>query len=198
MPAVARMLERLSGQKPETSLAADEAVAQGAALHAGLVLEKLVSGRQPRIRVRNVNSHSLGVVATDRRTSRKQTAVLIPRNTPLPAKAKRVFKTLRTGQRSIVATITEGESSDPAECVEIGRCRVADLPADLPAGTPIEVRFQYEENGRLAVTVDVTGLDRNVTQEMVRPNNLSAEDLEAWRKVVQGAGDLMGCDAPPN
>ena len=43
----------------------------------------------------NVNSHSLGVVATDRRTGRKRNAILVPRNTPLPVTAKRVFRTQR-------------------------------------------------------------------------------------------------------
>lgn len=182
MPAVRRMLEQLAGRTPEATLSADEAVAQGAALHAELVLERMAGG-VPRVRVRNVNSHSLGIVATDRRTARKQTAVLIPRNTPLPAKAQRTFKTLRADQKSIVATIVEGESGDPTECVEIGRCTVRDLP-DLPAGTPIEVRFQYEENGRLNVTVNVAGLDENVTQEMRRDNNISDEELTKWRKLV--------------
>jgi molecular chaperone DnaK len=187
MPAVVRMLQRISGKVPDTSLAADEAVAQGAALYAGVLLETR-AGREPRVRIRNVNSHSLGVVATDRRTERKQTAVLIPRNTPLPAKAKRVFKTLRAGQRTIVATIVEGESTDPAECTQIGKCSVNDLPPDLPSGTPIEVRFQYEQNGRLQVTVHVRGLEQNVTQEIRRENNMSAADLERWRQTIEHPG----------
>ena len=34
---------------------------------------------------------------------------------------------------------------------------VRDLPADLPAQTPIDVRFAYQENGRLTVHVSVAG-----------------------------------------
>jgi molecular chaperone DnaK len=122
-------------------------------------------------------------VATDRRTARKQSAVLIPRNTPLPAKASRSFRTLRDHQKSIVATIVEGESPDPSECMQIGKCTVRDLP-DLPAGTPIEVRFQYEENGRLRIVVHVQGLDRNVTEEIHRANNMSEADLKQWRSLI--------------
>ena len=51
----------------------------------------------------------LGIAGTDPKTKRKQAAVLIPRNTPLPAKAKRVFKTLKEAQKSIVASVVEGE-----------------------------------------------------------------------------------------
>lgn len=183
MPAVVRMLRTLTRKEPDTSVSPDEAVAHGAAIHAGLILARL-AGHPPRIRVRNVNSHSLGIVATDPTTKRKQNAVLVPRNTPLPAKAKRVFKTFKEGQKSIVAHIVEGESTDPVECMQIGKCIVRNLPDDLPAGTPIEVKFQYEANGRVQVIVNVAGRQENVTHELARENNLSPQDLETWRKSI--------------
>ncbi|MBC8356823.1 MAG: Hsp70 family protein [Planctomycetes bacterium] len=185
MPAVVGMLTTLAGQVPDDTLSPDEAVAQGAAIHAGFVLDRL-DGRQPQARVRNVNSHSLGIVGTDPKTKRKQTAVLIPRNTPLPAKAKRVFTTLKAGQRSVVANIVEGESRDPTACMSIGKCTVRNLPKALPAGTPIEVRFQYEENGRLRIAVNVSGVDNQATHEISRENNLARADLDAWRTKVAG------------
>ncbi len=185
MPAVARMLRELSGREPDLSLSPDEAVAQGAAIHAGLILQRL-TGRAPRVRVSNVNSHSLGVVATDPRTEKKRTAVLIPRNTSIPTTAERVFKTLKTGQRSIAVLIVEGESHDPAECIQVGKCIVSNLPPGLPAGTPIEVQFRYEENGRLRVSVDVEG-GGGVAHEISRLNNLTPEELERWRARCAGS-----------
>ncbi|MDA1053138.1 MAG: Hsp70 family protein [Planctomycetota bacterium] len=185
MPAVVGMLTSLAGKVPDDSLSPDEAVAQGAAIHAGFVLDRL-AGRRPQARVRNVNSHSLGIVGTDPKTKRKQVAVLIPRNTPLPAKAKRVFTTMKAGQRSVVANIVEGESRDPTACMPIGKCSVRNLPKDLPAGTPIEVRFQYEENGRLRIAVNVAGVDNQATHEISRENNLTQKDLNAWRERVSG------------
>lgn len=183
MPAVVKLLRELSGQEPDMSVSPDEAVAHGAAIHAGLLLAKL-HGQSPRIRVRNVNSHSLGIIATDTTTKRKQNAVLVPRNTPLPAKAKRIFRTAKDGQKSIVAQIVEGESGDPGECMQIGKCTVHNLPDDLPAGTPIEVRFQYEANGRVQVVVNVAGRQENVTHDLARENNLSPQDLEEWRRSI--------------
>jgi molecular chaperone DnaK len=185
MPAVIRLVRELSGREPDSSISPDEAVAHGAAIHAGLLLQRL-SGKPPRIRVRNVNSHSLGVVGTDPKTNRRQNAVLVPRNTPLPAKAKRVFRTSKDGQRSIVAQIVEGESADPTECMHIGKCTVRGLPADLPAGTPIEIKFQYEENGRLKVTVQVAGVHDKINYEIARENNLTRQQLDDWRAKVVG------------
>lgn len=189
MPAVARLLREMSGREADGSISPDEAVAQGAAIYAGLLLRKL-EGKPPRIRVRNVNSHSLGIVGTDPKTNRRQNAVLVPRNTPLPAKAKRIFRTSKAGQRSIVAQIVEGESADPTECMQIGKCTVRGLPADLPAGTPIEVRFRYEENGRLNVSVHIAGIKDSINHEITRDNNLNHKQLDEWRaKFASGAAD---------
>jgi len=64
MPMVRNMLREISGKEPDASVAADEAVAHGAALHAGLLLAR-EQGRPTTFKIRNVNSHSLGVVGTD-------------------------------------------------------------------------------------------------------------------------------------
>ena len=107
MPAVVEMLTQLSGKQPDCSVSPDEAVAHGAALHAGLLLA-FHAGKSPSFHIRNVNSHSLGVVAMDAKTRRPRNAILIPRNTPLPVVARRVFKTQKSGQKSILVQIVEG------------------------------------------------------------------------------------------
>jgi molecular chaperone DnaK len=195
MPAVVNMLRKLSGQEPDASVSPDEAVAHGAALHAGILLARR-HGQTPSFRIKNVNSHSLGLVATDVRTRRPRTAVLIPRNTPLPVTARRVFKTHRPGQRSILVQIVEGESANPEDCVQLGKCTVRNLPPDLPAQTPIEVKFRYEENGRLAVSVRVEGAGEPARQELTRENSLTQEQLDAWRKYVTGGGDAEAPASP--
>ncbi|MHB1033881.1 MAG: Hsp70 family protein [Pirellulales bacterium] len=185
MPMVRAMLRELSGKEPDASLSADEAVAHGAALHAGLLLAKK-QGVRPRFGVTNVNSHSLGVVATDPATGRKRNAVVIPRNTPLPVATRRIFKTRKAGQESILVEIIEGESASPEECTPIGRCVIRDLPPGLPVHTPIDVRFGYKPNGRLYVMVKVPGTDLEARHKLARENGLSREDLQAWRKRIAG------------
>lgn len=199
MPMIAEMLKNLSGKAPERSLSADEAVAHGAALQARMILDKKL-GDQAAFEIQNVNSHSLGVVATDSKTSRQRNAILIPRNTPLPASARRVFKTHRDGQKSILVNIVEGESASPEDCSELGKCVVRDLPDNLAAQTPIEVRFRYLENGRLTIVVSVG--DREMLHEISRENSLSEEQLESWRQyiaAVDGSDDSQSpdgiCDA---
>jgi molecular chaperone DnaK (HSP70) len=111
---------------------------------------------------------------------------LIPRNTPLPVTAKRVFRTQRAAQRSILVRIVEGESASPDDCSQIGKCVVRDLPPELPAQTPIDVRFAYQENGRLTVHVSVAGTGRELKHEITRENSLTPEQLDAWRLYITG------------
>lgn len=185
MPAVLEMLKQLSGKEPDRSVSPDEAVAHGAALHAGILIDRY-EGKSPSFRIKNVNSHSLGVVAMDTKTKRPRNAILIPRNTPLPVAAKRVFKTQKEGQRSILVQIVEGESASPDDCSQIGKCSVRDLPANLPAQTPIEVRFRYHENGRLAIQVNVQGTGKELHHEITRENSLTQDQLDSWRMYISG------------
>jgi molecular chaperone DnaK len=185
MPAVQKMLRELSGREPDLSVSPDESVAHGAALHAGFLRDQS-EGRKPAFRIRNVNSHSLGIAGVDPHTKRKQTAVMIPRNTPLPATAASVFATTKRGQRSILVRIVEGESSSPDECVQIGRCVVRDLPPNLPAKTPVEVGFRYGTNGRLTVRVRVAGTGHDLRYRILRENTLSEKQLNEWRQRISG------------
>jgi molecular chaperone DnaK len=185
MPMVKQMLQQVSGRAPDTSVAADEAVAHGAALHAGLLLARQ-EGRPATFSIKNVNSHSLGVVGMDPLTNRKRNGILIPRNTALPVTAKRVFKTAKENQRSILVQIVEGESPSADDCTPIGRCSVRHLPTGLPSRTPVEVCFHYQSNGRLKVRVHVPNTDRHVETEIVRENGLSKEHMDAWRKYICG------------
>ena len=183
MPAIRGMLQEISGKEPDTSISPDEAVAHGAALRAGYLLAK-ARGEKSRFRIKNVNSHSLGVVGTDPTTKRDRVAVLIPRNTPIPVTAKRIFKTKTSNQSSILVRVVEGESPAPGDCVPLGECIVDKLPPHLPAQTPIEVRFAYMENGRLNVQVQVGDTQRRDNLTLLRENSLSRKQLDDWRKFV--------------
>ena len=184
MPMVAEMLRELSGREPDRSIAADEAVAHGAALYASWLLEQATG--KPRVVVRNVNSHSLGVVGIDRATRHERNVTLIPRNTPLPVVARRTFKTRAASQRSVLVRIVEGEAADPRHCTSIGSCTVTDLPADLPKGTPIEVAFHYRPDGRLTIDVGIEGTDRKLRHELARASGLNQADLDRWRERLGG------------
>jgi molecular chaperone DnaK len=183
MPAVRQMLEQLAGKEVDASISPDEAIAFGAALRAGWLLGQ-DRGELPSFEIKNVNSHSLGVVGTDPTTRRQRNAILIPKNTPLPVSSRRIFKTQKPNQRSLLIPIVEGESPEPQQCSQIGECIVPSLPPDLPAQTPIDVSFAYGENGRLIVQVSLDGMDAHPAHHIERPNSLSREELDRWRRHI--------------
>jgi molecular chaperone DnaK len=180
MPAVARALERESGMRVDRSLSADEAVAHGAALYAGFLLDGCEGTGRPSMTVQNVNSHDLGVLAGDPRTGTSRNIVLIPRNTPLPAKRTRRFQTARANQRSVSVHVIEGGDASGKQATRIGKCIVAGLPPGLPAQSPVEVRFQYASNGRLTVVARLPSV--NVEQEATieRASGLDGQALAYW------------------
>ena len=184
MPSISAELLRVSGKQPQQSISPDEAVAHGAAIRAGLILANK-RGKTTEITIKNVNSHSLGVVGIDSKTKRPRNGIVIPRNTPLPVVAKRLFLTNKPNQQSILVQIVEGESNNPDDCSQIGKCTVAKMPANLPAKTPIEVRFKYEENGRLTVTVQVRGSNNRLKHELKRENSLTLEQLQGWKEFIE-------------
>ena len=63
---------------------------------------------------------------------------------------------------------------------------VRGLPPDLPKQTPMEVRFHYEENGRLRISVDVAGAEVHLKQDISRENSLSQGELDQWRRQISG------------
>ena len=172
---------QLTGIQPDRSVNPDEAVARGAALYAGhLLAERAGAAGSSTFQVTNVNAHSLGVEGIDTDTLRKKNVVLIPRNTPLPARYTERFATKSEGQRSIVIKVLEGESSQPGDCIAIGRTVVRDLPAGLPKGWPVEVTFEYGANGRLAVAV-VPGTHHQAPLELDRETGLSDDGMARWK-----------------
>src|SRR5262245_56026340 len=111
MPAVFDMLNEVSGRSPSRELNPDEAVAQGAAIHAAIIEARETGGssrmaqavikRLRSVTATDVNSHSLGVEITDPRDKRKSNHIMIPRNTPIPYTVSQRFTTTGPNQQRI-------------------------------------------------------------------------------------------------
>jgi len=181
------MLSELAGKSIDHSVSVDEAVAHGAALYANLMLHKLGDGGgQVPFTVSNINSHSLGIVGVDPSSGRKVNRILIRKNTALPHSKVGRFKTSTANQPSVKICVLEGESEVPEACTEVGTCVIRDLPPNLPAGWPVEVRYSYEENGRLQVDAKLLGHGAQVTTEFIRDNSLDDDDLMLWAECLAG------------
>jgi molecular chaperone DnaK len=188
------MLQKESGRMPDRSLSADEAVAHGAAIFAGLMLAA-AAGKPQAVAVRNVNSHSLGVLGIEKATGRPRNQVLIPRNTRLPVTNVSRFQTARPNQTSVVANIIEGGDASGNNATKIGKCVISDLPGGLPAGTPVDVSFTYGDDGRLTVKASLPTLKRVTTLVIERASGLSDAHVEQWERQVTKNNGPLNLDA---
>lgn len=193
MPMVQQMLLKESGRPADRSLSADEAVAHGAAIYAGLLLDAS-QGEAPKVTVKNVNSHTMGVLGIEKETGRPRNRVIIDKNTELPVTKVSRFQTAKTGQRSVVANIIEGGDSAGNNATQIGKCTVQDLPPNLPAGTPVDVAFTYSDDGRLTVKARLPTLGKSAVLVIERASGLSDQQVKQWETAVAKSSGPLELD----
>lgn len=196
MPSVETMLSEVCGRTPSRDLRPEEAVAQGAAIHAAILearenrgidgLSALVTARLKSVKTNDVNSHSLGVKVSDpENRTRKINHIMIPRNSTIPFSVSQRFVTNAANQKTIHVYILEGEASDPDACTQIGDFRIVDLPPNLPANSPVEITYSYDANGRIhASAKELTG-NRVAITEIVRDSGLSDTGLNDFETLAR-------------
>ncbi|MCA9116382.1 MAG: Hsp70 family protein [Planctomycetaceae bacterium] len=195
MPVVEKMMEEICGRKPSRGVIAEEAVAKGAAIHAAILearatggsgrMAKAVMERLRNVKTSDVNSHSLGVKVTNPEDkSRKMNHIMIPRNTAIPFTQTQRFVTTSDNQQRIHVYILEGEASDPDACTQIGDFRVVDLPPNLPKGSPVEVSYSYDANGRISATARELTSQKEAKAEIVRDSGLNDQGMEAFERLA--------------
>jgi molecular chaperone DnaK len=184
MPAVPAMIERLTGNRPSSELHPDEVVALGAAIQ-GTLLELKETGRSgakegkrgsvPVLKIQDINSHSLGVVALNE-SNREYNSIVLKKGTPIPCSASDTFCTVADRQEAINVRVTEGEDADLAYVKIVGEGKMKIPP--YPRGSPIEVRFEYDHDGIIHVRVfDLTGNAALGELHIKRTSNLSEQDV---------------------
>ena len=154
IPAVAASVERMFGKKPVTGINPDEAVAMGAAISAGLAAmhkrPKSVSASARRELekggVTDVVNHSYGAIVRDQMTGRLENAIIIKKDSRLPATGKRDFETGYDNQDIATSAVVQGEDLDPEFLPKPLYDVKIPLPPGCPAGRKINVVYTCDEN----------------------------------------------------
>ena len=192
MPMVREMIAKLASVPLAEDVNPDEAVAVGAAIQAVLSLlneedatgEKMLPAETRQqfssrdgglIQVRNITSHTLGVVLWDEAHLEEYVFPMIKKMTSMPAVAKNSFGTATANMQRAIVRIVEGESTLPQECTPLGICDV-ELPPFLPKGSPVELTYEYNANQVLEVAVEACGNCASVSIE--RKTGLSESELD--------------------
>ncbi len=183
MPMVQRIV---AGCFPDVEivLLPGSSVAQGAAMYAGM-RQSMAVGETPSMKIEAVTSLSLGMVGTNVKTGEKVNAIVLPKDTRRPVKIRKVVKTHQANQQNLLIQLIEGESTNPDECIDLGKCIVDNLPSNLPAETPIGLVFYYDVNGLLSLEAEINDSKKRIPIPIVRTGDLENVDLFRWREWVE-------------
>jgi molecular chaperone DnaK len=141
-PAVQDTVERIFGKKPSKGANPDEVVALGAAAYAGIL-----AGDSDDAALLDVTPHDLGIKVGDSGFS-----VVIPRNSMLPVRARKLFATTTTDQKFVSIDVYQGESDQLGKNRKLGQVVLDDLPAGPPGSIRVELVMTVDVESILSVT----------------------------------------------
>ncbi|MBH2002521.1 MAG: Hsp70 family protein [Moraxellaceae bacterium] len=177
IPAVRKMVTKLFGRFPSTSVQPDEAIVRGACVQAGLKSKDL---SLKEVVLTDVCPFSLGIaVSLD-----EQFSPILERNTVIPASKVNTYTAMNKGQREINVRIYQGEHRLCKENIFLGELNIP-LPSN-DDHLSIEVRFSYNPNGILDVDVEVPITGEKLQKVVINHQSvMSPEQVEQARKQLQ-------------
>ena len=126
-------------------------VAIGAAIQGAII-----TGEEVDTVLVDVNSHSLGIrclgVKRTGDVDDDHYSTIIPRNTPIPTSMSETFYTVMANQKAVEISAYQGEEPMASRNTFIGSFVLDGLPKELPAGSEIDVTFQYNLNGVVEIS----------------------------------------------
>jgi molecular chaperone DnaK len=141
-PAVQEVVERIFHKKPSKGANPDEVVALGAAHYAGIL-----AGESDDAALLDVTPHDLGIKVGD-----SQFAVVLPRNSMLPVRARRLFATTADNQKFVSIELYQGDSSDVTKNRKLGQVVLDDLPPGPAGSARVELVITVNVESILSVT----------------------------------------------
>ena len=183
MPAVTEVVkDLLGGKEPNKGVNPDEVVAVGAALQAGVL-----KGEVKDVLLLDVTPLSLGI-----ETKGGEFNVLIERNTTIPTKRTQIYTTADDNQPSVEIKVAQGERAMWAQNQPLGNFDLTGLPP-APRGVPkIEVTFDIDANGIVAVTAKDQGSGKEQSMTITGGSALGKDEID---RMIQEAEQYAEEDA---
>src|SRR6188472_2493183 len=167
MPAVAELVQAMTGKEPNKSVNPDEVVAVGAAVQAGVL-----RGDVKDVLLLDVTPLSLGI-----ETKGGVMTKLIERNTTIPTKRTEVFTTADDMQPSVEIHVLQGEREMAMYNKTLGKFQLVDLPP-APRGVPqIEVTFDIDANGIVHVSAKDRATNKEQSMTITGQSSLNKDDI---------------------
>ncbi|HMV44681.1 MAG TPA: molecular chaperone HscC [Leptospiraceae bacterium] len=178
MPSIKKLVAKMFGILPASSLNPDEIVALGAGVQAGL---KMKNSALKEIVLTDVCPYTLGIEVSERVGNDYKSGFYMPiieRNTIVPVSRSEVVNCVEDNQKVMRVRIYQGEARLVKDNIFLGEVAVRFPP--LPASeASADVRFTYDINGILEVEVHVHASGekyRSVIEE--NPGVLTPKEIE--------------------
>ena len=172
IPRVQQIVKDLFGKDAHKGVNADEVVAIGAAIQAGVL-----AGEVKDLLLLDVTPLSLGI-----ETLGGVMTTLIARNTTIPTRKSETFSTAADSQTSVEVHVLQGERQLARDNRTLGRFQLVGLPP-APRGVPqIEVTFDIDANGIVNVSAKDMGTGKEQKITITASSGLSKDEVERMMK----------------
>lgn len=181
VPLIRRDIADYLGIEPVQAVDPDYAVAEGAAIQAGILSGEL-DGEESLI-MTDVNPYTLGIRAISGYRD-DYMSVVIPRNTTIPVTKKEMYYTSWDGQTSADIEVYQGEFSSVDQNHRLGSFRLLGIPVNRAGEEKLEVAFSYNLDGMLSVSAVIvsTGEAAEITIDMLERGRLERIDVSGWKE----------------
>ncbi|HUQ02163.1 MAG TPA: Hsp70 family protein [Kofleriaceae bacterium] len=154
-PAVQQVVEQIFGKKPSKNVNPDEVVAMGAAAYAGIL-----GGETDDATLLDVTPHDLGI-----KVGESGFSVLIPRNSMLPVRVRKLFATTMPDQKFVSIELYQGEHADVRKNRRLGQVVLDGLPPGQSGSVRVELVLTIDVESIMSVTARElsTGKEAGVT-----------------------------------
>ncbi len=182
MPIVAKDIEQYLGIAPSQAVNPDYAVAEGAAIQAGIIQGTIREDES--IMMTDVNPYTLGIRVMDGMTDDRM-SVIIPRNVTIPTTRSETYYTSWDYQTVAHIEVYQGESAIASSNHFLGDFEVQQIPAKKAGAEKLGVEFSYNMNGMLDVkaTILSTGADASIKINMMEAEKEEERiDVSKWKE----------------
>ena len=175
MPLVQQSVKAFFGKEPRRDINPDEAVAQGAAIQAAVLMGDVKDVLLLDVTPLTLGLETMGGVMTP----------VIEKNTTIPTRKSQVFSTADDNQTAVTIMVCQGERKKAADNKVLGRFDLTDIDA-APRGTPqIEVSFDIDANGILQVAAKDKATGKEQSIRITGSGGLSEEEVQRMVKEAE-------------
>ncbi len=179
MPRVQQIVKEVFGKEPHKGVNPDEVVAIGAAIQ-GAVL----TGDVKDLLLLDVTPLSLGL-----ETKGGVFTKLVERNTTIPTEKKETFTTAEDGQTAVTVKVYQGERPMAADNRLLGEFNLEGIPPARRETPKIEVAFNIDANGILAVTARDKGTGKEQKITIQSSGGLTKDEIERMQRDAESHAD---------